>query len=95
MQNQPTERHGRPASRDKLHSGDVTPRWAAQLRAQRKRLGLTQRELADLAGVAERTVIAVERGSDGVGLGTLRRILTVLGLGLTLTPGHGEITAGD
>jgi hypothetical protein len=40
-------------------------------------------------------VIAVERGSDGVGLGTLRRILTVLGLGLTLTPGHGEITAGD
>jgi y4mF family transcriptional regulator len=94
MQNHLTGRRAAPGKPKQLRSDEVTPAWASHIRAQRKRLGLTQRELADLAGVAERTMIAIERGADSVGLGTLRRVLAVLGLGLNVVPGHGEIAPG-
>ena len=69
---------GRSAS--KLRDPAVQPAWAAQLAQRRRELGLTQRQLADLAGVAERTVIAAEAGRGGLGIGYLERILDVLGL---------------
>jgi HTH-type transcriptional regulator/antitoxin HipB len=68
--------------------------WAVAVRARRRALGLTQRDVAALAGVAERTVIAVERASRGVRLGSLVDVLAVLGLGLRIDRGRG-IAAGD
>jgi len=55
---------------------------------------LTQRDVAALAGVAERTVIAVEAGSRGVRLGSLLAVLSVLGLRVRIERGSG-IVAGD
>jgi HTH-type transcriptional regulator/antitoxin HipB len=68
--------------------------WAAAIRLRRRGLRLTQRDVAALAGVAERTVIAVEAGSRGVRLGSLLAVLSVLGLRVRIERGSG-IVAGD
>ena len=48
------------------------------LHAIRKRMGLTQSELAELAGLADRTYADIERGSVNMRLETLLRICDVL-----------------
>lgn len=55
------------------------------LRARRRDLGLTQQDVAELAGVGVRLVHEVEHGSEAVRLGNLRKILAVLGLQLAVT----------
>jgi len=47
---------------------------------RRKRAGLSQKALADLAGVGHVTVIALERGNGGLRLENAWRILRALGL---------------
>jgi y4mF family transcriptional regulator len=59
---------------------------AAEVRARRMRLGLTQQHLADLAGVSERFVRFVEQGKPSVQLDSLTAILETLGLELRLAP---------
>ncbi|NUP75590.1 MAG: helix-turn-helix transcriptional regulator, partial [Sinomonas sp.] len=44
---------------------------AAEVRTRRRALSLTQRDLADLAGVSERFVRFVEQGKPSVRLDTL------------------------
>jgi HTH-type transcriptional regulator / antitoxin HipB len=71
---------------------------ARAVRARRQALGLTQEEVADLADCSERFVYMVERGKGTVQLSKLLRVLGVLGLGLRIATGHGEIaeaTPGD
>lgn len=53
--------------------------FGAALRARRARLGLTQRELARLAGVSERVVRYVERGT-APGPASLHRLASAVGL---------------
>ncbi|MFK0004244.1 helix-turn-helix transcriptional regulator [Paenarthrobacter sp. NPDC090520] len=50
------------------------------VREARREASLNQRDLAELAGVAERTVRAVETGTGNPGLGALVAIANVLGL---------------
>lgn len=50
------------------------------LRERRKKLGINQQTLADLAGVAVNTVVAIERGEGNPQLATLLTILDTLGL---------------
>lgn len=50
------------------------------LRERRKKLGVNQQTLADLAGVAVNTVVAIERGEGNPQLATLLTILDTLGL---------------
>ena len=57
-------------------------------RARRKQLGLTQVEAAELAGVATRTVHAVEAGKTTVRLDALLAVLGALGLQLRVERGH-------
>ncbi|MGJ3509938.1 type II toxin-antitoxin system Y4mF family antitoxin [Enemella sp. A6] len=52
------------------------------VRTRRRALGLGQRDLADLAGVSERFVRAVETGKESVQLDRLRAVLDALGLEL-------------
>ncbi|MGH3318925.1 MAG: helix-turn-helix domain-containing protein [Streptosporangiaceae bacterium] len=47
------------------------------MRQRRRQLGLTQRELADLAGCATRTIIALEAGKPTVRLDTLLTVLDI------------------
>lgn len=65
---------------------------ARAVRARRQALGLTQEEVADLADCSERFVYMLERGKDTVQLAKLLQVLRILGLGLRIAPGRGEIT---
>ncbi len=60
----------------------------AAVRARRKHLRLTQQEAAELAGVAVRTVHAVESGKPTVQLDALLAVLAALGLQLTMERGR-------
>jgi len=53
---------------------------AAMAVARRKRAGLSQKALADLAGVGHVTVIALEKGEGNLRLENAWRILSALGL---------------
>ena len=50
------------------------------IRERRKKLGISQLTLADLAGVAVNTVVAIERGEGNPQLSTLLAVLDTLGL---------------
>ena len=57
-----------------------TPQQLAdQLRAARKRLGLTQAELAMAAGVGLRFMVDLEAGKSTVRLETVMRVIDALG----------------
>ncbi|WP_246528011.1 type II toxin-antitoxin system Y4mF family antitoxin [Pseudarthrobacter albicanus] len=59
-------------------------RLAAEVRARRGALRLSQRDLAELAGVSERFVRFVEQGKRSVQLDSLLALLGTLGLELRL-----------
>lgn len=61
------------------------------IRDTRKRLGVTQKDLALTAGTGLRFVIDLERGKETCELGKSLRILQTLGITLTLTPPPGEV----
>jgi y4mF family transcriptional regulator len=63
----------------------LSDRLAAEVRLRRGQLGLTQRDLADMAGVSERFVRFVEQGKPSVQLDSLTAVLDTLGLELRLT----------
>lgn len=50
------------------------------IKIRRKKLGINQQTLADLAGVAVNTIVAIERGEGNPQLSTLLTILDTLGL---------------
>jgi len=51
-----------------------------RIRIARKRRGLTLRELAERAGVAPNTLLALERGRPSPSIGLLATVLWLLGL---------------
>ena len=53
-----------------------------EVRARRVALGLTQRDLADMAGVSERFIRFVEQGKPSVQLDSLLAVLDTVGLEL-------------
>jgi y4mF family transcriptional regulator len=70
---------------------------AAAVRDRRRALALTQQETAELAGVATRTVHAVEAGKPTLRLDALLAVLSALGLQLRLERGNapGAIAVPD
>ncbi|BDS48544.1 helix-turn-helix transcriptional regulator [Rhodoluna sp. KAS3] len=54
------------------------------VRQRRKSLGMTQGELADLAGVSQRFVYDLERGKPSVALDKVLLVCSTLGLRLAL-----------
>jgi len=52
------------------------------IKDRRKKIGVNQQTLADLASVAVNTVVAIERGEGNPQLATLLTILDTLGLQL-------------
>ena len=68
-----------------------TPAEIGELvRDTRKRLGVTQKDLALTAGTGLRFVVDLERGKETCELGKSLRVLQTLGITLTLTPPAGE-----
>ena len=68
---------------------------ALAVRARRQQLGLRQDQLAALADCSTRFVHAVEHAKATVQLDKLLAVLEVLGFGLTVRPGQGEITVDN
>jgi HTH-type transcriptional regulator/antitoxin HipB len=62
-------------------------RLAAEVRARRAQLRLRQEEVADLAGVSERFVYALENGKHTVQLDKVLAVLNALGLHLEIQRG--------
>jgi len=50
------------------------------IKERRRQLGINQQTLADLAGVAVNTVVAIERGEGNPKLTTLHTVIDTLGL---------------
>jgi transcriptional regulator with XRE-family HTH domain len=55
-------------------------RFGARVRAERERLGVSQEELADRAGVHRTYLGGVERGERNIGLQNIVRIARALGV---------------
>ena len=53
---------------------------------ERLRRSLSQRALADLAGLGQKTISQVENGSEGATLETIFRLLAVLNLAISFSP---------
>lgn len=97
-----TEFHDWEDIRDELHDGDEaalaaerarTEAWvsAYHLAEERKRLGLTQREVADLMGVTPGRVSQIENGDlDANELATLSRYANALGARLRIIFDYGN-----
>ena len=64
---------------------------AKAVREHRKLSGLTQVDLAQLAGVSRKVVQDLERGKEGIQLDSLGRILGVLNLELELRSPLGAV----
>lgn len=65
----------------------VALRMADAVYHHRTRLGFSQRELAERAGISRHTVVNIEAGqSDGVRLGTLAKVFDALGLQVDVRP---------
>ena len=57
---------------------------AANIKKRRKRLGISQQDLAEFAEIGIATVKDIERGKGNPSLQTLQKILAVLGLEMVL-----------
>ena len=62
-----------------------SPEIGAVLRYHRRRSGLSQSELAALAGIGKTSVFDIEKGKSTVRLATLMAALRALNIALTLT----------
>jgi y4mF family transcriptional regulator len=61
------------------------PQLLAQIiKKHRKAAGLSQQQLAELAGVGKTVVFDIEKGKETVQLNTLRKILVVLNIKVQL-----------
>lgn len=62
----------------------------AAIRAKRKSLGVTQKELAMAAGVGLRFLIELEKGKPTARIEGVFKVLQVLGMKLTVKAGVGQ-----
>lgn len=60
------------------------------VRRQRKRLGMTQRQLSERSGVSERSIVSLELGdATGMRLDKLLKVLSALGLYMSIQAEEG------
>lgn len=74
-----------------LNSDAQIQKLGETIRLQRHRIGLSQQEVADLAGVSVNFVRQVEAGKPSAHLNKILDILTAVGLQFELTAGNGRI----
>jgi HTH-type transcriptional regulator / antitoxin HipB len=65
---------------------------ANTIREHRKAAGLSQLQLAEMAGVGKTVVFDIEKGKETIQLDTLRKILAVLNITVKLTSPHMDQT---
>ncbi|MWV48340.1 helix-turn-helix domain-containing protein [Rathayibacter sp. VKM Ac-2803] len=67
----------------------------AIIRARRRRLELTQQELAQRAGVSRQLIVALEHGKERAALSSLLRVLLELDLDVDLSPSGAGATDSE
>lgn len=60
------------------------------IRTRRKRLGMTQLDVAEITGLQRQTISRVEAGNEAVAVATVVRIAAVVGLYLSVTPRYDD-----
>ena len=58
----------------------------AIIQNERRRQGMTQQQLASLIGKQQKTISAIENGSQGTKLETLLRVIATLDLDIQIVP---------
>jgi len=58
----------------------------AAIRTRRKQIGMTQQDVAEIAGLQRQTISRVEAGNNAVAVETVARVAAVVGLDLLVTP---------
>lgn len=58
----------------------------AIIQSERVRRGMTQSELANIAGTQQKTISAIENGREGTKLDTLLSVIASLGLDMQIVP---------
>ena len=58
----------------------------AAIRTRRKRIGMTQQDVAEIAGLQRQTISRVEAGNNAVAVATVARVAAVIGLDLLVAP---------
>ncbi len=56
------------------------------IRTRRKRIGMTQQDIAEIAGLQRQTISRVEAGNNAVAVATVAHVAAVVGLDLQVTP---------
>lgn len=64
----------------------LTERLGQQIREKRQHRGLTQADLAAIAGLTRQKVIAIEQGSLSVAINAYARVLGALGCEVAVVP---------
>ena len=76
-----------------LIMSDVTnifEKIGAEIRIRRKRLGMTQLDVAEMTGLQRQTISRVESGNSSVTIASVERIATVVGLDLMVVPKYND-----
>jgi transcriptional regulator with XRE-family HTH domain len=60
------------------------------IRTRRKQLGMTQLDLAEIAGLQRQTISRVEAGNGAATIATVARISAVVGLDLMVMPRYDD-----
>ncbi|MBL1214266.1 MAG: helix-turn-helix transcriptional regulator [Ignavibacteriae bacterium] len=63
------------------------------IKYHRKKLGLTQRQLADLSGVGKTVIFDLEKGKSTVGFNIICKVLKALNINLLFASQHTAETA--
>ncbi|NDV97441.1 transcriptional regulator [Dysgonomonas sp. 521] len=56
-----------------------------KIKDRRLLLGITQQDLADISGVALRTIKQMENGKGNPAIGTLNKVVSVLGMSIDIS----------
>lgn len=64
---------------------DSVTELGVELQRSRKKHGLTQEQLAELAGISERTLRSIERGAGNPSIEAVLSVANVLGLRIVVT----------
>ncbi|MFA8342737.1 MAG: helix-turn-helix domain-containing protein [Rhodothermaceae bacterium] len=63
---------------------NISEEIAKKVNSRRNILGISQKDLAELSGVSERTIRDIEQGKGNPGLNQIKKILDILGLSITI-----------
>jgi HTH-type transcriptional regulator/antitoxin HipB len=69
---------------------NIFERIGAAIRTRRKRLGMTQLDVAEITGLQRQTISRVEAGNEAVTIATVARIAGVVGLDLMVMPRYDD-----